>query len=51
MKAKIISAFPACGKSTYYKEWSQHSKDNVWRREADGNQVLTLTVSPLATEF
>ena len=31
MSAKIISAFPGCGKTTYYKEWSQYSKDNVWR--------------------
>src|SRR5574344_1421922 len=29
-KAKVISAFPASGKSTYYREWSQYSKDNVW---------------------
>ena len=40
MRAKVISAFPACGKSTYYKEWSQYSEENVWRRNNDGKQVL-----------
>lgn len=40
MKAKIISAFPACGKSTYYREWSQYSEQNVWRRKNGGKQVL-----------
>ena len=39
MKAKIISAFPACGKSTYYKEWSQYSPENVWRKRHNGEQV------------
>lgn len=39
MSAKIISAFPGCGKSTYYKEWSQYSPENVWRRENNGEQV------------
>lgn len=29
-KAKVISAFPASGKSTYYREWSCYSNDNVW---------------------
>lgn len=40
MRAKIISAFPACGKSTYYREWSQYSRENVWRRRNNGEQVL-----------
>lgn len=31
-KAKVISAFPACGKSTYYREWSRYSLENVWRK-------------------
>lgn len=39
-KAKVISAFPACGKSTYYKEWSQYSPENVWRRRNNGEQVF-----------
>ena len=39
MRAKIISAFPACGKSTYYKEWSQYSPENVWRKRHNGEQV------------
>lgn len=40
MRAKVISAFPACGKSTYYKDWSQYSPENVWRRDNNGEQVL-----------
>lgn len=40
MSAKVISAFPACGKSTYYKNWSQYSPENVWRRCNNGEQVL-----------
>lgn len=39
-KAKVISAFPASGKSTYYREWSQYSKENVWRKGSNGEQVL-----------
>lgn len=40
MAAKIISAFPACGKSTYYNDWSSYSKENHWRRQyPDGRQV------------
>lgn len=39
MRAKIISAFPACGKSTYYKKWSQYSQENVWRSRNNGEQV------------
>lgn len=39
MRAKIISAFPACGKSTYYKNWSQYSPENVWRKKNNGEQV------------
>lgn len=39
MSAKIISAFPACGKSTYYKDWSQYSPENVWRIKNNGEQV------------
>lgn len=39
MRAKIISAFPACGKSTYYKNWSQYSSENVWRSKNNGEQV------------
>ena len=30
-KAIVISAFPACGKSVYFKEWSQYSKENHWK--------------------
>ena len=41
MSAKIISAFPGCGKTTYYKKWSQYSKENVWRRWNNGEQVFT----------
>src|SRR5574344_265312 len=37
--AKIISAFPGCGKSYYYREWSQYSPENVWRKENNGEQV------------
>lgn len=40
MIAKVISAFPACGKSTYYKEWSQYSPENAWRKRNGGEQVL-----------
>ena len=39
-KAIVISAFPACGKSTYYREWSQYSRENVWRKMNNGEQVL-----------
>ena len=41
-KAKVISAFPASGKSTYYREWSQYSKDNVWHggKRHDGSGEL-----------
>ena len=39
-RAIVISAFPACGKSTYYREWSQYSRDNVWRKGNNGEQVL-----------
>lgn len=39
MRAKVISAFPACGKSAYYKNWSQYSKENVWRIKNNGEQV------------
>lgn len=39
MPAKVISAFPGCGKSTYYKEWSQYSPENAWRRKNNGEQV------------
>ena len=39
MTAKIISAFPACGKTTYYKKWSQYSHENVWRIRNNGEQV------------
>lgn len=41
MKAKVISAFPACGKTTYYKEWSQYSPENAWRKRNNGEQVFT----------
>lgn len=41
MSAKVISAFPACGKTTYYKEWSQYSPENMWRIENNGEQVFT----------
>lgn len=37
--AKIISAFPGCGKTTYYKKWSQYSPENVWRSNNNGEQV------------
>ena len=40
MRAKVISAFPACGKTTYCKEWSQYSPENVWRKRNNGEQVL-----------
>ena len=40
MRAKIISAFHACGKSTYYRNWSLYSEENVWRRDNGGKQVL-----------
>lgn len=46
MSAKVISAFPGCGKSTYYKEWSQYSKENVWRRRNNGEQVLNKIGEP-----
>ena len=39
MSAKIISAFPACGKTTYYKKWSQYSPENVWRIRNNGEQA------------
>ena len=39
MSAIIISAFPACGKTTYYKQWSQYSPENVWRERSNGEQV------------
>lgn len=39
--AKVISAFPGCGKSYYYKEWSQYSPENVWRKRNNGEQVFT----------
>lgn len=39
MRAKVVSAFPACGKSTYYREWSQYSEENVWRKRNNGEQV------------
>ena len=39
MPAKIISAFPGCGKTTYYKQWSQYSPENVWRSKNNGEQV------------
>lgn len=39
MRSKIISAFPGCGKSTYYKKWSQYSPENVWRIRNEGKQV------------
>ena len=38
-KAKVISAFPACGKTTYYKMWSQYSLENVWRKDKNGEQA------------
>lgn len=40
--AKVISAFPGCGKSTYYKKWSQYSPENVWRCKNNGNQVYCI---------
>lgn len=39
MKAKVISAFPACGKTTYFKEWGRH-KDNTWNDETIGEIIL-----------
>lgn len=39
MKAKVVSAFPACGKSTYYREWSRYSPENVWRKRNNGEQA------------
>lgn len=40
MTATIISAFPACGKSTYYKKWSRYSDENVWVKHNNGKPVL-----------
>lgn len=40
MRAKIISAYPACGKTTFCKDWSQYSRENVWRKYNNGEQVL-----------
>ena len=39
MSAKIISAFPACGKSTFYKKWSQYSPENVWQTSNSGKGI------------
>ena len=39
MKAKVISAFPGCGKTTYYKTWWKH-KDNVWKDKTVGEVIL-----------
>lgn len=38
-EAKVISAFPGCGKTTYYKMWSQYSPENVWRKDKNGEQA------------
>lgn len=33
MSATVISAFPGCGKSTYFTQWSKYSPiDTVWER-------------------
>ena len=40
MSAKIISAFPACGKSTYYKNYSQYSKDSTGLRLGLDSKIL-----------
>lgn len=39
-KSKVVSAFPASGKSTYYRECSQYSKENMWRKRNNGEQVF-----------
>ena len=39
MSTKIICGFPGSGKTKYYKDWSQYSPENVWRRYNNGEQV------------
>lgn len=51
MSAKIISAFPACGKSTYYRDWSQYSEDNMWRRSNNGDQVYDINGFPVGDKI
>ena len=41
MTAKIISAFPACGKTTYYKKWSQYSLATEVSKNKDGGFSLS----------
>ena len=43
MSALVISAFPGCGKSTYYKNWSLYSPENKYRqvgKEGIGERIL-----------
>lgn len=46
MSAVIISAFPGCGKTTYYKKWSQYSHENIWRRDKGGYQAYNNVGKP-----
>lgn len=39
MKAKVISAFPACGKTTYYNKWGRN-QNNTWKDENIGEIIL-----------
>lgn len=47
MSARIISAFPACGKTTYYKEWSKYSPENVWRTRNNGEDAYDESGNPM----
>ena len=47
MSARIISAFPACGKTTYYKEWSKYSPENVWRTRNNGEDAYDESGNPV----
>ena len=49
--AKVISAFPGCGKSYYYKEWSQYSPENVWRERNNGEQVFDRYGNPVGDKI
>lgn len=51
MRAKIISAFPACGKSTYYKKWSQYSDQNIWRKKNNGKPVFNSKGEPCGVKI
>ena len=51
MSAKIVSAFPGCGKTTYWKKWSQYSSNNLWRRKNGGIQVYDKYGIPLGEKI